>query len=57
MELRAGNSLARLMIDQGRHDEARTILEPLYNWFTEGFATGDLLEAKALLDNALSRGA
>ena len=49
------NSLARLMLDQGRHDEARAILEPVYNWFTEGFATGDLQEAKALLDRTLSR--
>ena len=54
-ELRAANSLTRLMLDQGRHDEARAIIEPIYGWFTEGFASGDLGEAKSLLDEALSR--
>jgi predicted ATPase len=49
-ELRSAISLARLMLGQGRRDEARAILEPAYQWFTEGFATGDLKEAKALLD-------
>ena len=53
-ELRAANSLARLMLEQGRHDEARAIIEPVYSFFTEGFATGDLREAKALLDQALA---
>jgi len=53
-ELRAANSLARLMLDQERPDEARSILEPLYGWFMEGFSTGDLREAKALLDRALA---
>ena len=49
-ELRAATSLARLYRDQGRHAEARDLLAPVYGWFTEGFATPDLKEAKALLD-------
>ncbi|HLX38757.1 MAG TPA: adenylate/guanylate cyclase domain-containing protein [Candidatus Binataceae bacterium] len=49
-ELRASTSLAKLMKSQGRDTDARAILEPIYNWFTEGFSTGDLTEAKALLD-------
>jgi predicted ATPase len=49
-ELRAAVSLARLRRDQGRHAEARDLLAPVYNWFTEGFDTPDLKEAKALLD-------
>ena len=49
-ELRAVMSLARLRRDQGRHAEARDILAPVYGWFTEGFDTPDLMEAKALLD-------
>jgi len=49
-ELRAASSLARLWRDQGRREEARTTLEPVYGWFTEGFDTLDLKEAKALLD-------
>ncbi len=49
-ELRATASLARLRRDQGRHAEARDLLAPVYDWFTEGFATPDLKEAKALLD-------
>ena len=49
-ELRAAVSLARLRCDQGRHAEARDLLAPVYGWFTEGFATPDLKEAKALLD-------
>ena len=49
-ELRAATSLARLWRDQGRRDEARTLLAPIYDWFTEGFDTRDLKEAKALLD-------
>ena len=49
-ELRAGVSLARLRRDQGRHAEARDLLAPVYGWFTEGFDTQDLREAKALLD-------
>jgi predicted ATPase len=49
-ELRAAASLARLRRDQGRHAEARDLLAPVYGWFTEGFDTPDLKEAKALLD-------
>jgi predicted ATPase len=48
-ELRAAASLARLRRDQGRHAEARDLLAPVYGWFTEGFDTPDLKEAKALL--------
>ncbi len=43
-------SLVRLRRDQGRHAEARHLLAPVYGWFTEGFDTPDLKEAKALLD-------
>ena len=49
-ELRAAASLARLRRDQGRRAEARDLLAPIYGWFTEGFDTPDLKEAKALLD-------
>ena len=49
-ELRATTSLARLLDEQGRRDEARTMLAEIYNWFTEGFDTADLKDAKALLD-------
>jgi predicted ATPase len=49
-ELRAAMSLARLRRDQGRCDEARDLLAPVYGWFTEGFDTPDLQDAKALLD-------
>jgi class 3 adenylate cyclase/predicted ATPase len=49
-ELRAAASLAGLRRDQGRHAEARDLLTPVYDWFTEGFDTPDLKEAKALLD-------
>jgi predicted ATPase len=48
-ELRAAVSLARLRRDQGRRAEARDLLAPVYGWFTEGFGTPDLKEAKALL--------
>jgi transposase-like protein len=41
---------ARLLRDQGRRDEARALLQPVYDWFTEGFDTADLKDAKALLD-------
>jgi class 3 adenylate cyclase len=54
-ELRGAISLARLMLDQGSAADARAILEPVYNFFTEGFSTGDLREAKSLLDRTLSR--
>jgi predicted ATPase len=49
-ELRAAVSLARLRRDQDRHAEARDLLTPIYGWFTEGFDTPDLKDAKALLD-------
>src|SRR5262249_19809025 len=49
-ELRAAVSLARLCRDQGRHCEARDLLTPVYGWFTEGFDTSGLKEAKVLLD-------
>ena len=49
-ELRAATSLARLWREQGRQDEARELLAPLYGSFTEGFDAPDLKEAKALLD-------
>jgi predicted ATPase len=48
-ELRAAVSLARLHRDQGRRAEARELLAPVYGWFTEGFGTPDLKEARALL--------
>jgi hypothetical protein len=47
--LRAAASLARLRRDQGRRAEARDLLAPVYSWFTEGFDTPDLREAKALM--------
>ena len=49
-ELRAATSLARLWGEQGRRAEARDLLAPVYGWFTEGFETPDLKEAKSLLD-------
>jgi predicted ATPase len=49
-ELRATLSLTRLLMKQGRRDEARAVLAGIYNWFTEGFDTADLKDAKALLD-------
>jgi class 3 adenylate cyclase/predicted ATPase len=49
-ELRTATSYARLMCDEGRAGEARALLAPIYGWFTEGFDTADLKEAKALLD-------
>ena len=48
-ELRASMSLARLWRDQGKTQQARELLAPVYDWFTEGFDTRDLKEAKALL--------
>jgi predicted ATPase len=50
LELRATTSLARLLAKQRRRDEARAMLAEIYNWFTEGFDTADLKDAKALLD-------
>ena len=51
LELRAAMSLARLWRNQGRTAEARDLLAPVYGWFTEGFDTADLKDAKALLDD------
>jgi predicted ATPase len=48
--LTALNATSRLWRDQGKRDEARDLLAPVYGWFTEGFDTLDLKEAKALLD-------
>ena len=50
LELRAATSLARLWRDQGKRAEAQDLLAPVYGWFTEGFDTADLKDAKALLD-------
>ena len=50
LKLRAANSLARLWRDQGKVQQARELLGPVYGWFTEGFDTFDLKEAKALLE-------
>jgi len=50
LELRAAMSLSRLWQRQGKHTEARELLAPLYGWFTEGFDTADLQEAKVLLE-------
>ena len=49
-ELRAKTSLARLLKRQGQHEEASKILAEIYDWFTEGFDTADLKDAKLLLD-------
>jgi predicted ATPase len=53
-ELRAAMSLARLLLRTNRRDEGRVLLQPIYNWFTEGFDTADLKDAKALLDELSS---
>jgi predicted ATPase len=50
LELRAAMSLSRLWQQQGRQAEAHALLTPVYGWFTEGFDTADLQEAKALLE-------
>jgi predicted ATPase len=50
LQLKASTSLARLWRDQGKSAEARDLLDPIYNWFTEGFDAPDLKDAKALLD-------
>jgi predicted ATPase len=50
LELRAATSLARLWSERGKRGQARELLAPVYGWFTEGFDTRDLEEAKALLD-------
>jgi predicted ATPase len=49
-ELRAAMSMARLWRDQGKPQQAHELLAPIYGWFTEGFGTRDLMEAKALLE-------
>ena len=49
-ELRTSTTYARLMQSQDRKTEARELLKPIYDWFTEGFDTKDLKEAKALLE-------
>jgi predicted ATPase len=50
LELRAATSLSRLWQQQGRRNDARRLLSAVYTWFTEGFDTVDLQEAKALLE-------
>jgi predicted ATPase len=55
-ELRAVMSLSRLWQTQGKKDEARQLLAEIYGWFTEGFDTKDLQEAKLLLDSLGSSG-
>jgi class 3 adenylate cyclase/tetratricopeptide (TPR) repeat protein len=50
LELRVATNLARLWRDQGRHPQARDLLAPIYDWFTEGFDTADLKEAAALIE-------
>ena len=50
LELRSATSLARVWQAEGKHEAARVLLAPVYAWFTEGFDTRDLVEAKALLD-------
>jgi predicted ATPase len=49
-ELRAAVSMARLWLDKGKRQQAHDLLGPVYGWFTEGFDTRDLKDAKALLD-------
>lgn len=51
LELRSAMSLARLWGERGRRAEAVDLLAPVYGWFTEGFDTADLKQAKALLDD------
>ena len=50
LELRASRDLARLWAERGERQQALDLLAPVYDWFTEGFDTPDLVEAKALLD-------
>ena len=54
-ELRSSTTLARWFIECGRHDEARQPLVPIYDWFSEGLATHDRKEARALLDEISDR--
>jgi predicted ATPase len=53
-ELRAAMSMARLWRDQGKRDEGRNLLAPVYGWFTEGFDTLDLKQVKTLLEELAS---
>jgi predicted ATPase len=53
-ELAASIALARLLAQQGRREQARLMLKKIYNWFTEGFDTDDLKEAKALMEQLQS---
>jgi adenylate cyclase len=55
LELRASTSLARLWQQQGKQKEAHQMLSEIYNWFTEGFDTKDLQEAKALREELVSK--
>jgi predicted ATPase len=55
LELRAACSLARILRESARRDEARAMLAEIYNWFTEGFDTADLKDAKALLEELQAR--
>ena len=55
MESRAAMRMTLFWRDQGKRDEARELLAPAYGWFTEGFDTLDLKEAKALLDELVAR--
>ncbi len=55
LELRAAMSMARLWRSQGKPQQARELLAPVYGWFTEGFDTLDLKEAKALLEELASQ--
>ena len=54
LKLRAAMTLARLWRDQNKAQQARELLAPVYDWFTEGFDTHDLKEAKALLEDLAS---
>ena len=49
LELRAATSLSRMLMKNGRHSEARRLLQPIHDWFTEGFDWPELLSAKAIL--------
>jgi hypothetical protein len=51
LELRTATSLARLLVSQGHREQARAMLAEIYSWFTEGFDTPDLKDAKALLND------
>jgi hypothetical protein len=55
LELRAANSTAKLWVDNGEWRKAHDLLAPIYNYFTEGFDTPDLKDAKVLLDARRSR--